>query len=200
MFARFTDDARAIVVEAQIEARRLHHGWIGCEHLLLALVRRPSLVADAFAEHGVTSTTVERSIDELLPTVVTDEEALASIGIDLDEVRAQVETTFGPGALDRATLTKARWRLRVRRRRNDACRDLSTRRFLAPAGAIPFTPRAKRCLEIAAKAAAPELVRPRHLGLALVALSDTVAGEVLHRLGTDVAALEAKLADSPTLP
>ncbi|HWC80297.1 MAG TPA: Clp protease N-terminal domain-containing protein [Pseudonocardiaceae bacterium] len=39
MFERFTDSARNIVVLAQDEARGLRHGWIGTEHLLLALFR-----------------------------------------------------------------------------------------------------------------------------------------------------------------
>ena len=33
MFERFTDTAREIVVQAQANARRLGHNWIGCEHL-----------------------------------------------------------------------------------------------------------------------------------------------------------------------
>jgi hypothetical protein len=35
------------------------------------------------------------------PERVLDAEALASIGIDLDEVRRRVEEQFGPGALER---------------------------------------------------------------------------------------------------
>ena len=38
MFERFTDSARQVVVQAQSQARQLGHGFIGCEHLLLALV------------------------------------------------------------------------------------------------------------------------------------------------------------------
>ena len=38
MLERFTDDARAVVVQAQRHARRLGHRYIGCEHLLLGLV------------------------------------------------------------------------------------------------------------------------------------------------------------------
>jgi len=35
------------------------------------------------------------------PERVLDADALASIGIDLDEVRRRVEEAFGPGALER---------------------------------------------------------------------------------------------------
>src|SRR5437667_10192919 len=110
MFARFTDEVRAVVVDAQVEARRLDHTWIGCEHFLLALTRRAGRAADLLQAYGVTSLSVERAIRDLLPVVVTDSAALASIGIDLDDVRAHVEASFGPGALDRFTVTKSRWR------------------------------------------------------------------------------------------
>jgi ATP-dependent Clp protease ATP-binding subunit ClpA len=192
MFARFTDDARRVVVDAQAEARRLSHCWIGCEHLLLALTRRPNPVAAVFAARGVTSTAVEQTLCEFIRPAVNDADALASIGIDLDEVRARVEASFGPGALDRATLRKPRWRHRLGRRRG-SCAQLSTRQFLSTGGLMPFTPRAKRGLEIAAKTAEPGHVRPSHLGVALVSRSDTVAGEVLQRLGVDLDALRAEL-------
>jgi ATP-dependent Clp protease ATP-binding subunit ClpC len=38
MFEKFTNRARQVVVRAQVEGRALHHGYIGTEHLLLALV------------------------------------------------------------------------------------------------------------------------------------------------------------------
>ena len=45
MLERFTDSARHLLVQAQHEARRLGHNYIGCEHLLLAaagLASRPA--------------------------------------------------------------------------------------------------------------------------------------------------------------
>ncbi len=39
-FERFEEDARKVIVEAQQEADSLKHGYIGSEHLLLALLRR----------------------------------------------------------------------------------------------------------------------------------------------------------------
>jgi hypothetical protein len=38
--ARFDDEARKVIVEAQREADSLGHGYLGTEHLLLALLRR----------------------------------------------------------------------------------------------------------------------------------------------------------------
>jgi ATP-dependent Clp protease ATP-binding subunit ClpA len=39
MFERFTERARKVVVLSREEARRLGHGYIGIEHLLLGLPR-----------------------------------------------------------------------------------------------------------------------------------------------------------------
>jgi ATP-dependent Clp protease ATP-binding subunit ClpC len=41
MFERFTAYARRAVVMAQEEAREMNHNYIGTEHILLALLRRP---------------------------------------------------------------------------------------------------------------------------------------------------------------
>ena len=41
MFERFTGYARRAVVMAQEEAREMNHNYIGTEHILLALLRRP---------------------------------------------------------------------------------------------------------------------------------------------------------------
>ena len=60
-----------------------------------------------------------------------DADALAALGIDLDEVRRRVEEAFGPGALDRARAPK--------------------RRFLG--GHIPFAKEAKKALELALREA-----------------------------------------------
>ena len=38
MFERFSSEAREAVTSAQAEARRLHHNYIGTEHLLLGLM------------------------------------------------------------------------------------------------------------------------------------------------------------------
>ena len=62
---------------------------------------------------------------------VEDADALAALGIDLDEVRRRVEEAFGPGALDRARAPK--------------------RRFLG--GHIPFAKEAKKALELSLREA-----------------------------------------------
>jgi hypothetical protein len=41
LLERFSDDARAVVVEAQNAARELGHNYLGTEHVLLAILRAP---------------------------------------------------------------------------------------------------------------------------------------------------------------
>ncbi len=53
MFERFTEEARSTVVLAQEEARRLHHNYVGTEHVLLALLRSPSGAADVLNSFGI---------------------------------------------------------------------------------------------------------------------------------------------------
>ena len=65
MFERFTAGARAVVVQAQEHARRLGHGYIGCEHLLLAAASVGEPAGAALREQGVTPAGVEAEIVRL---------------------------------------------------------------------------------------------------------------------------------------
>jgi len=189
VFDRFDPGAREVLLRAQSEAHRLHHGWLGCEHLLLALTADHAEVRRTLGAYGVTHASVDNAIGRLVGRGVTDADALASIGIDLGEVRARVDDAFGPGALDGVVVTKRPWRLARRSRR---CGSPGSRR-LAPPGQLPFTPRSKRCLQIAADAAAPGLVHVAHLAIAVASRTDTVAGEILELLGIDISKLRAQL-------
>ncbi len=106
MFERFTDTARLVVVQAQKDARRLGHNYIGCEHLLLAAAAADEPASAVLRDHGVTPERIEAAILRTVgpgqtvgPLGGLDKEALASIGIDLDVVRARIEAAFGPDAL-----------------------------------------------------------------------------------------------------
>jgi len=104
MFERFTDKARRVVVGAQAEARERSADSIRTEHLLAALFTVPdNLAVTVLTAHGVTRADILADIDRLRGAgpAPSDAEALATLGIDLDEVRRQVEEAFGPGALDR---------------------------------------------------------------------------------------------------
>lgn len=108
MFERFTKDARGSVVQAQDEARRLGADRIDSAHLLLGAVSDPtSVAARALASLGLGHDALVDTVRGL-PHRAIDADALAGVGIDLESVRAQVEATFGPGALDEPAETRGR--------------------------------------------------------------------------------------------
>ncbi len=131
MFERFTDRARRVLVWAQEEARLLHHGFIGTEHLLLGLVHEGE---------GVGA------------------QSLQSLGISLEAVRAKVEETVGMSGS-------------------------------VPSGRPPFTPRAKKVLELSLREALQmghSYIGTEHLLLGLVREGEGVAATVLVSLGADL--------------
>jgi len=181
MFERFTEDARAAVVRAQAEARSLGHGWIGTEHLLLAvLADEGSGVTTALHGLGLDAGRVREQVMAQVGAGVDDDAALRDLGIDLEAVRRRVEERFGPGALDvpRGQQRRGRVGRLVRRRRPPVPCG-------APSGHIPFTPRAKKSLELAlreALAARSREIRTSHLVLGLMR-EEGLAAAVVTRLG-----------------
>jgi hypothetical protein len=181
MFERFTETARLVVVQAQEDARRLGHNYIGCEHLLLAAATTGEPASAVLREQGVTPERIEAEVlrtigrgqvADLLDGI--DRQALAFIGIDLDAVRDRIEAAFGPDALAPAFPVACRSRrpawgkgplaeLMRRRRRRRARRNAPLPagpggnnpllRGPAPRGHIPFTPRAKKSLEFSLREA-----------------------------------------------
>lgn len=131
MFERFTEKARRVVVYAQEEARMLNQNYIGTEHLLLGLIRE---------EDGIAY------------------KALTNLGINLIDVRLQVEDLIGKG--------------------------VSTQ-----VGHIPFTPRAKKVLELALREALQlghNYIGTEHILLGLIREGEGVAARVLLSLGADL--------------
>jgi ATP-dependent Clp protease ATP-binding subunit ClpA len=177
MFERFTKDAREAVVLAQEEAIALRHGWIGTEHVLLGVLRSGGDGARLLAGFGVDCAGVREDVVRMVcrGNEGIDPEALATLGIDLDEVRERVERAFGPGAL-------------IRRR---PCR----RGALGPH--VPFTPRAKKALELTLREAlslGQRDLRGEHLVLGLLREGDGVAAQVLTQRGVTLAAARERVA------
>ncbi|MCF6522897.1 Clp protease [Streptomyces sp. JJ36] len=203
MFERFTKRARSTVVRAQEEARALRHEGIGTEHLLLAVVREPEEAGAAtLARLGVTAENCRDAVAALAsgpePLGPEDAAALRAFGIDLEEVRRHTDAAFEPGALDRAgddaaaSGRRGRWLPLGRGRRSRGGEA-------EPAGHIPFTPRAKKALELALREAVARKDRyigVEHLVLALLRSDDRVTRGVLARLGIEPAPVrEIVLAD-----
>ena len=175
MFERFTADARQAVVLAQQEARDLRAERIEPVHLLLALTRDAARGGTALRAAGVdhpsTRSALARSGGPL------DAEALAAVGIDLEQVRAAAEAAFGPGALDGG-------------------RSGGT-------GHLPFTDASKRALEQALRHVLRDRARRRERvidsGAVLVGLltvGDPLVARLLQRLGTDADRLRQELGDA----
>ena len=68
MFERFTDRARLVVVQAQEEARRLHHDHIGPEHILLGLIHDDvgGVAAKAVESLGISRQAVRDRVEEII--------------------------------------------------------------------------------------------------------------------------------------
>jgi ATP-dependent Clp protease ATP-binding subunit ClpA len=164
MFERFTTRAKDTIAQAQEAARSLGHNYIGTEHLLLGLLHDPDSMAGKYlADCDVTFDGVRRRVGELVGPVALsqqDADALSAIGIDLDAVREAVEATFGPGALDPAP----------------------------PKGCahIPFTPRAKKVLELGLREAIRlqhNYIGTEHILLGLIREGEGVGARILAEQG-----------------
>ena len=176
MLERFSSTAREAVQQARIQARSLHQGYIGTEHLLLALTAGQSGIAARVLEaHGVTQQSLRGAIVAASDDGL-DPEALATVGIDLDAVRAAAEASFGPGVLD------------------------------VPAGSAsepgrtPFTRPAKKSLELALREAVHQQHREidsGHLLLGIIRADEGLGTRILKDLGQDLDALRAEVLALP---
>ncbi|SEE45817.1 Clp protease N-terminal domain-containing protein [Jiangella alba] len=182
MFERFTLEARHAVIGAQEEARDLRHGWIGTEHVLLALLATPD--APGVATLTRLGVTAERGRDAVVavdgggaPLGDEDTEALKTFGIDLDEVRRRAEEAFGEGALDAPLESGRGKRFGVFRRGKQPDGRL---------GHIPFAPRAKKALELSLREAIARKdgsIGTQHILLGLLRSDDQQTLAVFERLG-----------------
>jgi ATP-dependent Clp protease ATP-binding subunit ClpA len=192
MFERFTNESREVVIAAQDEARRLRHRYIGTEHLLLALMRPTSgVTSDLLRQAGLTRERViadlELALGEQGYIGSIDAAALEAIGIDLDAVRAKLEETFGPGALDPLPPPRKRGLFR---------RPVPAR---PPTGHIPFTPRSKKVLELSLREAVHlnnKFIASQHLLLGLLREDGGLAAKILADSGVDFADLRERVVAS----
>jgi len=104
MFERFTDRARQVIVQSQVQARALNHNWIGTEHILLGLVRESDGVgAQVLAGFGVGVNGAREQVIELLarrrernrPASTADDELVSRLASVATRLSA-IEQRFGP--------------------------------------------------------------------------------------------------------
>jgi ATP-dependent Clp protease ATP-binding subunit ClpA len=219
MLEQFTPEARSIVNEAAKHARRLGHRYVGTEHLLLAAVGTPAAASYIMREHGLTSERVEQEILHRIGHGATaglfgdlDWNALASIGIDLDAVRARAEAAFGTDALIRASLEvqglarqRRRFPLPGRSRQRRSVRpanvDAAGRyrpRGTSTSGRLPFTLPARKVLERSLREAVArhdQHIGVEHMVLALLGMENGPVPAIMSGLGVPVPALRAAILD-----
>lgn len=172
---RYIHRAEKFMAAAASASRRLGHDYIGTEHVLLALADdRETTAAQALARRGLTAERIETEIMTLVgpcptPPPRLDRDSLATLGIDLNEVRHRVEQAFGPDALNRG------W-----------------------AGSIPVLPRLKRAFELAAREAGDAApISPQHMLLGLAGVDDSIAATILRACGILAEEIRAELGNEP---
>ena len=118
MLERFTDKAKKVVILAKDKATERGDAEIRLVHMLYGLAATDGVAARALTGLGVDTAAVERELGSGSPGGLAahgaqpggvghgDAEALAAIGIDLDEIKRRIEESFGPGALERVPLTR----------------------------------------------------------------------------------------------
>jgi ATP-dependent Clp protease ATP-binding subunit ClpA len=190
MFERFTAEARALVVGAQEQARALAHPYIGTEHLLLALLATGDGASELLRERGVTVEVARATIEQYVGRPQgwlspADAEALRAIGIDLDEVRRRLSENFGPDPLCMPPEQPVRRRFGLRRIRRGSGPP-------RPGAHIPFTPRAKKVLELSLREALRlkhRSIGTEHILLGLIREGEGLAALVLTKAKIDLADL-----------
>jgi len=164
MFERFTKGAREAVERAQDEARAIGSDKIDTGEMLLGVAGGDGPGARVLADHGANY----EALRDRVATGAIDGEALAAIGVDLDEIRRRAEENFGPGALER---------------------------HRRPRGShVPFSPQGKKALELALReaiAAGDKEIDDGHVLLGL--LREGGVERLLRAVGADPAALRAAL-------
>jgi ATP-dependent Clp protease ATP-binding subunit ClpA len=176
MFERFTQEAKAVLVEAQNLAVEVGAGYIGPGHVLYGCAAgRESTAGEPLRACGITEGTIRRLLPrlEVVPVDEIDPDALRAIGVDYEGVRAVVDRTFGEGALESAPDRRVPG-AKVRKPR--------------------FTPEAKRSLGLAVQVAVElhdRAMRPGHLLLGLLRLDDDFIASVVQQSGATVARLSA---------
>jgi ATP-dependent Clp protease ATP-binding subunit ClpA len=197
MLERFTHASRDAVVRAQVEARELQHPRIGTEHLLLALLNDAhGPVATMLSDDGVDHDTVRANLtrrvgqgtviaaEPLADTDQADADALRAIGIDIAAVRRAIEENFGPDALRLPPPEAPRRRGLLRRK--------TTR---PPRGHIPFSPRAKKTLELSLREAVRlkhNFIAPEHILLGIVRDGGGLGARILVDAGVNLNDLRTK--------
>ncbi len=163
MFERFSDRARKVIVLAQEEAVKLGHNFIGTEHLLLGLLQEGEGIAcKALKQLGLTLDDVRNKIKEIIPQGEGAQQAR------LEEIEK----------IDQIEIEKAKASLEGGAQEEDPSESHN-----------PFTPRAKKVLELSLKEALQlghNRIGTEHLLLGIIREGEGIAAQTLIKLNADL--------------
>jgi ATP-dependent Clp protease ATP-binding subunit ClpA len=179
MFERFTEPARAVLVEAKDVAVELDSGCIDVGHILYGCAEgREETAGQPLRDCGISVVSIRNQLPRgkyvTRPGGQVDPDALRAIGIEYEEIQAAVAETFGPRALEHAP----------------------DRRIPATGRKPPFTIEAKRSLEQALRVAVElhhDRMAPGHILLGLLRLDNDFVSSTIEQSGTTRAALSAEV-------
>ena len=206
MFERFTDRARRVVVLAQDEARALNHNYIGTEHLLLGLIHEgEGVAAKALESMDVSLDAVRAQVVDIIgegqsapsghipftPRAKKVLELSLREALQLGHNYIGTEHILlgliheGEGVAAKA-LESMGISLEAVRQEVEEIIGQGTE---PPVGHIPFTPRAKKVLELSLREGLQmghKYIGTEFLLLGLIREGEGVAAQVLVKLGADL--------------
>jgi Clp amino terminal domain, pathogenicity island component len=168
----------AVLTAAHSEAERARHGYVGLEHLLLVLAHPTAPATQRLLEdHGIT---LDRARDAVWLVIgsgrgdgprLDSTALLATLGIDLDQIRRQVERQFGSDAIQRLYAGDVGGNLRPR----------------GPLCELPIAPKLKKAISDAVGGCWDDVPPALHPRLLIAALDSESQGltAVLDELGAD---------------
>ncbi|MBV8980182.1 MAG: AAA family ATPase [Acidimicrobiia bacterium] len=206
MFERFTDRARRVVVLAQEEARMLNHNYIGTEHILLGLIHEgEGVAAKALESLGIALEGVRQQVEEIIgqgqqaPSghIPFTPRAKKVLELSLREALQLGHNYIGTEHIllgliheGEGVAAKALESLGISLEavRNQV-EEIIGQGGSSPSGHIPFTPRAKKVLELSLREALQlghNYIGTEHILLGLIREGEGVAAQVLVKLGADL--------------
>ena len=206
MFERFTDRARRVVVLAQEEARMLNHNYIGTEHILLGLIHEgEGVAAKALESLGISLEAVRQQVEEIIgqgqqaPSghIPFTPRAKKVLELSLREALQLGHNYIGTehillGLIHEGEVVAAKVleslgiSLEAVRQQVE---EIIGQGGSSPSGYIPFTPRAKKVLELSLRESLQlghNYIGTEHILLAMLREGEGVAAQILVKLGADL--------------
>ena len=203
---KFTERAKKVLVYAQDEATRFNHNYIGTEHLLLGLVREgDGIAAQSLTNLGVELNKVRSAVEFIIgrgERMVVGEITLTPraklvIELSIEEARRLGHNYIGTEHIllgliheGEGVAAKALESLGISLEAvRGQVEEIIGQGGSSPSGHIPFTPRAKKVLELSLREALQlghNYIGTEHILLGLIREGEGVAAQVLVKLGADL--------------